>query len=94
MFLVGKKKLTESIDRLSVEVQRLERAVTTLSNVMGRFVFPQEAMGELSGCLRALIYILDTNKEFQHVLTKAKAGSSRKLEAGVPPIEEPKEKSS
>jgi hypothetical protein len=70
------EKLVKSIDRLTVQIDRLERAITTLSNITGRAVFPQEAMAELSGCLRALVYLIDTEKKFSHMVAQRKPSPS------------------
>ena len=65
-------KLIESIDRLTVQTERLERLSTALSNIVGRVVFPAEAMEELTGCLRAVVYVLDTSKQFSHLVAARK----------------------
>lgn len=60
-------KLEGSVNRLSVEVGRLRDVVEKLVNMMGRVVFPEEAMNELTGELRVLRHLLDKRGEFRHV---------------------------
>lgn len=78
-------KLVASIDRLAVQTERLERSVTALANMMGRVVFPAEAMEELTGCLRAVVYVLDTDKQFSHLV-------AQRRRAPAPPAEAPSSK--
>jgi len=54
-----KLKLEEQVQRLAVEVGRLRDKIADFENIVGRVVFPAEAMGDLTGELRAIRLLLD-----------------------------------
>jgi hypothetical protein len=66
MFGLGKKaddekakSLFDSVESLAGEVNRLSLRVQELTNMMGRVVFPEAAMGELTSTLRKCYYLLE-----------------------------------
>ena len=61
------EKLEESITRLGGEIGILQHKLQILSNILGRSVFPEEALNDLTGELRAVRYLMDTNKEYAFI---------------------------
>lgn len=53
------ERMTEAVNRVASEVAGLKASITVLTNLMGRVVFPAEAMVELTGELRALRLLID-----------------------------------
>lgn len=81
------KKLQTEVQALSVQVGRLRDAVDRLTNFLGRAIFPIEAMGELTGELRAIRQLMDTEGRYRFIDRERelrKAGKSL-LEDAPPP---------
>lgn len=71
-------KLNEAIERLTGTVGMLRNEVEKLTNIMGRVVFPAEAMDELIGELRAFRYLLDQRGDYSFLdRVKAKRDMNR-----------------
>ena len=61
------EKLEKAITRLSGEVGILQHKLQILSNILGRNVFPEEALNDLTGELRSIRYLMDTNKDYAFI---------------------------
>lgn len=78
----AKAKADDPVARLAVEVGRLRDQVQGFQNIIGRVVFPAEAMQALTAELRALRYLLDKEGRFA-VMDKARAAQEVQQEAAA-----------
>jgi len=60
----GEDPLVAAARGMQSEVERLREEIRNLTNITARYVFPQKAMDELTGELRALRQLLDKDGKY------------------------------
>ena len=79
---MAKPKLEEVVRGLQSEVEALRGEIRNLANVTTRYVLPQEAMDDLTGELRALRHLLDSDGKYA-VMDATRARREAKKERGA-----------
>jgi hypothetical protein len=62
--MARKTKLEEVVRGVQSEIEALRGEIKNLANITARYVLPQEAMDDLTGELRALRQLLDSDGKY------------------------------